>query len=76
MPKAAKIFHNGKSQAVSLPKEFHFKGDKVFIKKIGSAVILFAAENPWEPLLDSLNRFSSDFGVKKQPVEQQREDFE
>ena len=36
--KTAKLFRNGQSQAVRLPKEFRFEGDEVFIKKSGSAV--------------------------------------
>ena len=29
----AKLFNNGRSQAVRLPKEFRFSGDEVYIKK-------------------------------------------
>ena len=36
----AKIFQNGRSQAVRLPKEFRFKGDEVKISKKGDKVIL------------------------------------
>ncbi|NLF97609.1 MAG: AbrB/MazE/SpoVT family DNA-binding domain-containing protein, partial [Candidatus Riflebacteria bacterium] len=38
--KTAKIFQNGQSQAVRLPKEFRFKGKEVFVKKIGNAIML------------------------------------
>ena len=34
--KAAKLFLNGQSQAVRLPKEFRFEGKEVFIKKTGN----------------------------------------
>ena len=37
----AKLFINGRSQAVRLPKEFRFEGDEVGIKRVGSAVLLF-----------------------------------
>ena len=37
---SAKLFYNGRSQAVRLPKEFRFEGEEVYIKKIGSAVVL------------------------------------
>jgi antitoxin VapB len=40
--KVAKLFKNGESQAVRLPKEFRFAGDEVFIKRVGSAVVLSA----------------------------------
>ena len=36
----AKLFENGRSQAVRLPKEFRFEGDEVIIRKEGDAVIL------------------------------------
>ena len=36
----AKLFMNGRSQAVRLPREFRFEGDEVAIRKSGDAVIL------------------------------------
>lgn len=36
----AKLFWNGRSQAVRLPKEFRFKGDEVLVRRDGDAVIL------------------------------------
>ncbi|MBN2124785.1 MAG: AbrB/MazE/SpoVT family DNA-binding domain-containing protein [Deltaproteobacteria bacterium] len=57
----AKIFINGRSQAVRLPKEFRFSGDDVFIKKVDKMVILFPKEDPWAPLVDSLDQFTDDF---------------
>lgn len=36
----AKLFQNGKSQAIRLPKNYRFRGSKVYIKKMGNAVIL------------------------------------
>lgn len=47
----AKIFQNGRSQAVRLPKEFRFECDRVKIKKEGKKVILEPVEKtewPWE----------------------------
>jgi antitoxin VapB len=74
--KIAKLFQNGQSQAVRLPKEFRFEGDEVFIKKVGKITILLPIKNPWEPLLDSLDKFSKDFMVTRdQPGQQEREDI-
>ncbi len=71
----AKLFYNGKSQAVRLPKDFRFDGDRVFIKKMGDAVVLLPYEEPWQVLLDSLQRFSDDFmEERQQPPVQVRED--
>ncbi len=36
----AKLFRNGRSQAVRLPKEFRFEGDEVNIRRAGKRVIL------------------------------------
>ncbi len=41
MAQMAKIFKNGASQAVRLPKEFRFDCDEVIIKKVGSVVLLY-----------------------------------
>jgi antitoxin VapB len=38
--KRAKLFMNGRSQAVRLPKEFRFEGTEVRIRKHGSGVLL------------------------------------
>jgi len=57
----AKLFKNGKSQAVRLPKQFKFKGSEVYIKRIGRNVILIPKDDPWESLMSSLDKFSDDF---------------
>lgn len=36
----AKLFKNGRSQAVRLPKEFRFEGDEVNIRRSGKKVVL------------------------------------
>lgn len=73
--KTAKIFKNGQSQAVRLPKEFRFKGEEVFIKKVGNMVVLIPINKPWKSLVESLNKFSNDFmETRNQPDLQERED--
>lgn len=70
----AKLFQNGKSQAVRLPKEFRFGSDRVYIKRIGDAVVLLPYQTPWNTLLDSLSLFSADFmNERNQPPTQNRE---
>lgn len=70
--KTARLFQNGQSQAVRLPKEFRFSGNRVFIKKMGNGVILIPYENPWQSLFDSLTQFSDDFMEQRaQPTEPQ-----
>ena len=51
----AKLFRNGQSQAVRIPKEFRFEGTEVFIKKIGNAILLVPYREPWQTLFDSLD---------------------
>lgn len=71
----AKLFQNGKSQAVRLPKEYRFKSDRVYLKKMGNAVILLPYGAPWQSLVDSLSLFSSDFmNERAQPPAEKRED--
>lgn len=57
----ARLFPNGQSQAVRLPKEFRFEGDRVYIQRVGEAVVLLPYQRPWQVLLDSLDQFSADF---------------
>jgi antitoxin VapB len=72
----AKIFQNGQSQAVRLPREFRFSGDCVFIKKVGQTVILLPYHAPWQTLIDSLDGFSDDFmSERSQPPDQNREEL-
>jgi antitoxin VapB len=74
--KTAKLFRNGQSQAVRLPKEFRFDGDFVYIKKSGNAVILIPAADSWDSLVRSLDKFSDDFLTERnQPKSQTRESF-
>jgi antitoxin VapB len=57
----AKIFLNGRSQAVRLPKDFRFSDSDVYIKKIGKMVILIPKDDPWSSLFNSLEQFTDDF---------------
>ncbi len=67
---------NGDSQAVILPKEFQFQGSEVYIKKIGSVIVLISKDNPWQALFDSLSLFSEDFiNRREQPELETREAF-
>jgi antitoxin VapB len=74
--KTAKLFQNGQSQAVRLPKEFRFEDDHVYVKKSGNVVILIPAHNSWQSLIDSLDKFTDDFmSERKQQKHQVRESF-
>ena len=71
---SAKIFLNGRSQAVRLPKEFRFSGNDVFIRKIGKIVILIPKDDPWASLANSLDQFTDDYmETRDQPTQDSRE---
>lgn len=61
MVEKAKIFTNGGSQAVRLPKDFRFAADEVDANRIGDIVILVPVENRWAGMLQSLDMFTDDF---------------
>ena len=71
----AKLFENGRSQAVRLPKECRFSGDEVSVSKVGDAVILLTKNNRWSGFLTSLDMFTADFmpNGREQPDAQERE---
>ncbi|MBP9561024.1 MAG: antitoxin [Syntrophorhabdaceae bacterium] len=72
----AKIFKNGQSQAVRLPKEYRFEGNQVYIKKIGNLVILIPHEKFWESFVDGLNKFTEDFmNAREQPTLESRDNL-
>ncbi len=59
--KTAKLFRNGQSQAVRLPKEFRFEGEEVQITKLGDGVLLLPTGHTWDTLFQSLEKFTDDF---------------
>ena len=71
----ARLFTNGRSQAVRLPKEYQFIGENVYIQRVGEAVILFPVDKEWEVFLHGLNSFSDDFMSegRLQGIDQERE---
>ncbi|NQU03349.1 MAG: AbrB/MazE/SpoVT family DNA-binding domain-containing protein [Syntrophaceae bacterium] len=72
----AKIFINGRSQAIRLPKDFRFSGNDVYIKKIGTMVILLPKDDPWSSFVNSLDQFTDDFmDSSVQPNQDSREKF-
>lgn len=72
----AKIFENGRSQAVRLPKEYRFNDSEVFVKKIDDIVILIPKDSVWKTFESSITYFSDDFlSDRKQPEMQKRDDF-
>ncbi len=74
--KTAKLFKNGQSQAVRLPKEFRFKGDSVFVQHMGNCVVLVPRDNPWSSMFAATKLFTEDFMSQRDQGEQsERESF-
>lgn len=59
MTQTAKLFRNGNSQAVRLPREFRFQGDQVRIRRDGDAVVL-------EPIITNVKEWLAD--IRRHPL--------
>jgi len=59
--KTAKIFTNGQSQAVRLPKEYRFSDDEVGITKVGEVVVLYPKGSKDKLFFSSIGGFTDDF---------------
>lgn len=70
---AAKIFMNGRSQAIRLPKKFRVHTDEVFLKKT-SAGFTVVERDPWEMFEEGCRELSGDFmaGRIQPPLEKRR----
>lgn len=73
--KTAKIFKNGRSQAVRLPREFRFDCEEVFVQKQGDKVILSAKEPGWDEFFDSVSVFGGDFLSEREDLPPQERSF-
>ena len=75
--KTAKLFKNGRSQAMSLPMAFRMPGTEGRVSKQGNKVILEPIDKSWDDFFDALPRFSDDFmeDGHEQPPMQQRASF-
>jgi antitoxin VapB len=65
----AKIFMNGASQAVRLPKEFRFDSDEVCVKRVGKAVLLFPKEAAWALMEQAIGKADEDFMARRDQPE-------
>ena len=71
----AKIFTNGGSQAVRLPRSCRFDQDEVLVNHIGKAVILLPKDDPWAAMMQGLSLFTEDFlkdGMEDLPVQERK----
>lgn len=73
----AKIFENGRSQAVRLPKKFRFDVDEVVVQQLGDAVLLVPKGSLWQTFMDGLNSFTGDIfeDGRNQGTQEARDDL-
>ncbi len=73
----AKVFENGRSQAVRLPKECRFAEEEVMVNKIGDIVILVPKTAKWDSFMKAADMFSPDFMIENRGVQylQEREEL-
>lgn len=78
--RTAKLFRNGASQAVRLPKEFRFEGDRVRISRLGDGVLIEPIKADFDAWLDDIQRRTSpDFmadGRQQPPMPKTRKLFD
>jgi antitoxin VapB len=57
MLKTAKLFRNGRSQAVRLPAEYRFEGSEVYVRRDPATgdVVLSCRPESWEDLFERMN---------------------
>jgi antitoxin VapB len=56
----AKIFKNGQSQAVRLPKCFRLEGSEVSVTRLGTGIILQPIISSWKDVFSKMNKIVSD----------------
>jgi antitoxin VapB len=61
MPAYGKLFRNGRSQAVRLPAEFRFQGDRVRVSRHGNGVLLEPVSSGAAEWFAALDRFDDPF---------------
>lgn len=74
----AKLFQNGRSQAVRLPREFRFQGDRVRIRRVKGGVLLESViqdADDWFTRLDELSADADALPRRQQPVTPRRKIF-
>ena len=69
---AAKVFKNGRSQAIRLPKEFRVKGGEVYLEKTPQGFVVMERD-PWDVSWQACQELSDDFMKERvQPPAQTR----
>ena len=76
MTLTAKVFQNGRSQAIRIPKEFRVDDSEVYIEKIGHSLIIVPKEkSKWDVMRNALNDLEDFEPERNQPKIQERDLF-
>jgi antitoxin VapB len=70
----AKVFMNGRSQAIRLPKDYRVEGEEVYLKKTPEGFLVIARD-PWEIFFEGVEELSDSFMAegRRQPEHQKRD---
>ena len=72
----AKLFMNGRSQAIRLPKEFRVENaSEVTLCRVGNKIYIEPIYDSWEPLLNALDQFPEDATLESSPVDKTFKDI-
>lgn len=78
MGTTARLFKNGRSQAVRLPREFRFDGDRVTVRRAGRGILVEPAFTDVSSWFDELDRLASEPFMpdgRRQPPSPKRDVF-
>lgn len=69
----AKVFRNGRSQAIRLPKEFRVDTDEVYLRRTPEGILMIP-RNPWDVFAEGIRDISDEFFAdgRQQPEQQPR----
>jgi antitoxin VapB len=71
-PDTAKLFMNGRSQAVRLPAKYRFPGTEVFIRREGDEVVLSTQAGSWDDFFAARPRVPRHFMRRREDKPPQR----
>ena len=71
----AKLFKNGRCQAVRLPKEFRFEGDEVYVKRVAGGVVLLSKDDPWASVTEAYALVDPEHPIRRHKTPAQKRTF-
>ncbi len=78
MSVVAKVFKNGRSQAIRIPKQYKVESEEVYIDKVGDTLIIRPkANNKWDNFFETLKNVDTSgfLEEREQPQVQEKEIF-